>query len=241
MSGTVFKDSNYASEALAGESCIWTGLGFAVLSPILIRFGQRVLGPFLRPFTGASGYLANLNLRQRSRDTAGVLTPVVLFIGLSGGSLGLQQVQNHALAANQKVQSASDKGVETINFVVVGMLAVFAAVVLINIAVSTTLNRRQEFGLQRVVGATSAQVMRMVYAETFVVVVTGLVFGFIAAMIGNVGYSIGQEETALPNVSPGLIIGVLAAAVVITFLASIGAARRALQPSALEALTVQAS
>ena len=236
LAATVFDDGTYLTEALAGEACIWTGVGFAFLAPSFVRAGTRVLRLLLRPFSGVSGYLADLNVRQRSSQTAGVLIPLVLFIGLGGGSLGLQDIQNHALSVAHRVQTADDKGLELVNLTIVGLLAVFTAVVLINIAIATTVNRQAEFGQQRLIGSTRSQVLRMVFVESAVTTVTGLVLGAVAAAAGTVAFSIALSRTAVPHVEPGTYLGVAVTAVLLTFLANLGAAGRAVRRPALAAV-----
>jgi putative ABC transport system permease protein len=144
----VFRGNGFLTESIAGEACIHTSIGLALFAPVLVRWVSAVLGPLVRGLGGAGGYLANLNLRQRTGQSAGVLMPIILFVGLATGSLYMQQLRNDTFAAAQLVgaatsqglsaaqltRSADEKAVETLNFVIVGMIAVFAAVVLVNIA-----------------------------------------------------------------------------------------------------------
>jgi putative ABC transport system permease protein len=238
LTATVFPDRGFLTEALAGEACIHTSIALALFAPVLMRAVTAVLGPLLRALTGASGYLADLNVRQRTSQSAGVLMPIILFVGMAAGSLYLQRIQNDTIAARHLVQSADEKGVQTLNFVIVGMIAVFAAVVLINIAVATTVYRRREFGQQRLVGSTPRQVLRMVGFETVVTAVTGLVVGTVAALAGVVPYSIALAHKAVPEVEPWIYLGVAGTAVALTFAANLGAARRAIRTPALRAVAV---
>lgn len=235
---TVLRDKGYVTESVAGEACIHTSIGLALFAPLLVRWVSAVLGPLVRGLGGAGGYLASLNLRQRTGQSAGVLMPVILFVGLATGSLYMQQLRNDAIAGAHLARSADEKAVETLNFIIVGMIAVFAAVVLVNIAIATTVNRRREFGRQRLVGSTPGQVRRMLAFETLVTVVTGVLFGTVGALASIVPYSIVLAHTPVPHVRPGIYLGVVGVAVALTFAANLLSGRRTVRIPALDAVAV---
>lgn len=60
--------------------------------------------------------------------------PVIVLTGLAAGTLYIQRIHNAATTADGITVSADDKGAETLNVIIVGMIAAFAAVVLINTA-----------------------------------------------------------------------------------------------------------
>lgn len=238
LTATVFKNQGFVTMSVAGEACIQTSIGLALFAPILIRAVARVIGGPLRAVSGVSAYLADTNVRQRTEQSSGILMPVILFTGMAAGSLYIQSILNNTNATAHIVQSADDKGVETLNFIIVAMIAVFAAVVLINIAIATTVYRRREFGQQRLIGSTPRQVLRMVGVETVVTVITGLIFGTVGALAGIVPYNMALAHKAVPNVSLGIYLGVVGVVVVLTFAATLGATGRAIQRPALEAVAV---
>ena len=237
LAATVFRGNGFLTESIAGEACIHTSIGLALFAPVLVRWVSAVLGPLVRGLSGAGGYLANLNLRQRTGQSAGVLMPIILFVGLATGSLYLQQLRNDTFA--HLARSADEKAVETLNFVIVGMIAVFAAVVLVNIAIATTVDRRREFGQQRLVGSTPGQVRRMLGFETLVTLVAGLLSGTVAALASIVPYSIALAHTPVPHVGPAIYLGVVGAAVVLTFAANLLSGRRTIRVPALDAVAVE--
>lgn len=239
LTATVLKNQGFVTMSLAGEACIHTSIGLALFAPALIRAVAAVLRPLVRRFTGLSGYLADAGVRQRTSQTAGVLMPVILFVGLAAGSLYIQIILDDANKAAHITESSNDKGVETLNFIVVAMIAIFAAVVLVNIAVTTTVYRRREFGQQRLLGSTPGLVLRTVAVETLITVVAGVVFGTAGALAGVIPFSIAREHRALPHVDLAVYGGVAAAVVVLTFAANLGACRRALGRPALEAVRVE--
>jgi putative ABC transport system permease protein len=234
LTATLLSDEEFVTEAVAGQACISTSIGFALLGPALMRLVARGLGPVVRAVSGSSGYLADLNLRQRAGQSSGVLMPVILFVGMVAGSLYLQSVQNNADVA----QSADEKGVETLNFVIVGMIAVFCAVVLINVTLAATMYRGREFGQQRLIGSTPRQVLGMLGVETAVTVVTGLIFGTVAALAGVIPYSIALTGDVVPDIGPAIYLGTIAVLAVVALAANLGAGRRAIGRPALEAVAV---
>jgi putative ABC transport system permease protein len=238
LTATVFKNNGFTTMSVAGEAGIWTTIGLALLAPVLMRVAARLFGGPLRMLGGASGYVAGLGLRQRADQLAGVLMPVILFTGIAAGTLYLQSILNSTNSETHALQGADVKAVETVNFVIVAMIALFAAVVLINNAFATTIYRRREFGQWRLAGTTPVQVMRIVGFETVITAITGLVFGTVAALAAVLPYGIALGSKATPHVGGGIYGAVVAAAVVLAFAANLAAARRAIQPAALEAVAV---
>ena len=80
----------------AGSASILASAGFALLAPALVRGVTAVLGGPLRGLAGASGYLSVHNLRRRSQQMAGALMPIILFTGISTGTLYMQTIENRA-------------------------------------------------------------------------------------------------------------------------------------------------
>ncbi|NUR60845.1 MAG: FtsX-like permease family protein [Catenulispora sp.] len=236
LSGTVFKNKGFVSMSLAGEGIVWTSIALAVFAPALLRRAGLVFGQPLRATGGSGGYLAYLNLRQRSNHLAGALMPAVLLTGLAAGSMYLQRIRTLALKATGVTQTADDRGVNTLNFVIVAMIAVFAAVALLNIAITTTAFRRREFGQQRLVGSTRGQVLRMVAMESLVTGLTALVLGTVAAVAGVLPFTLGTKGASIGSAGPLIYVVVAAAVLVLTLVANVGAAARATRVPAAEAV-----
>src|SRR4029453_15600277 len=91
-----------------------------------------------------------------------------------------------------------ERTVETLNLVVVGMLSLFAAIMVVNTLIAATTYRRQEFGQQRLAGATPRQVRRMVLVESAVLTITGLLFGSLASLAAIVPHSGARTVWLLP-------------------------------------------
>ncbi|MEY9858484.1 putative ABC transport system permease protein [Catenulispora sp. GAS73] len=234
MSATMLKDDPNGAMASAGQACILTSIGLALLAPALVRIAGRVLGPLMRR---GGGYLAEAELRLNSRQAASVLMPVILFVGLANGTLYEQFIQDDANRAQHLRLSADDKGVQTLSFLVVGMITLFAAVVVANIAVAGTLHRRKEFGQRRLIGDTPGDVRRSLGWEVCAILAAGLFFGSLAALAGIIPFSYARTGHLIPDQGVGVFLAVAASVTALTLASCLGAARRVLSAPALAAIT----
>ncbi|GAB3469143.1 FtsX-like permease family protein [Actinophytocola sediminis] len=233
---TIVEDMGLEGMAIAGQAAIMSAIGLAVLAPALGRAGIAVLAGPVRWFAGVSGYLTVLNIQQRSRQMGGVLVPIILFTGIATGTLYMQGIENSVTAGVAK--NADQQSIETLNFVVVGMIAVFAAIMLVNTLVAATIHRRREFGQHRLVGSTPPQVLGMVGVEGAVLAAIGVLFGSLASAVSIVPYSIARTGKVLPDMTIGVYLAIVTIAVVLTFAASLGAAGRAIRTPPIQAVAV---
>nr|MDT0664703.1 ABC transporter permease [Micromonospora sp. DSM 115978] len=199
VTATVFDGKGYDAMQTAGQAGIWAAVGLALFAPALVRGTVRVLAGPLRALGGTGGYLTVLNVRQRSQAQAGAVMPIVLFTAIATGTIYMQTIENGATAAAGALKSEEQRTIETLNFVVVGMIAVFAAIMLVNTVISTTAYRRREFGQQRLIGSTPPQVLRMVGLESLVLVVTGVLAGSLASLVTVLPYSYARTGDWLPD------------------------------------------
>ncbi|MEU4396581.1 FtsX-like permease family protein [Kribbella sp. NPDC023855] len=223
---TVLKDEGFTTLSVAGQACIACAMGLALLSPLALR----ALAHLVAPMTRGSGtaYLAVSALRERTRQAATVTMPVVVLTGLAVGTFCIQQIYDDTNAAAGIAVSVEDKGVQTLNLIIIGMISLFAAVVLVNNCVASLLARSQEFGLARKIGATPGQVLRAVAWETTFAAATGLALGTVAAAIGITGFVYGRTGSLRPGVDSGPYLAIVAFVLALTWIASLTAARRSL-------------
>jgi len=112
-------------------------------------------------------------------------------------------------------------------WLLIGLLAAFAALALLNTALMATAGRQPELSLIRLIGATRRQARRMIAWEALVTTLAGLAAGAIIARIavqappGQPGWSI-----AVP---PVLSAAILAGAAVLGLAGAIAPARLALR------------
>ncbi|WP_106535324.1 FtsX-like permease family protein [Haloactinopolyspora alba] len=238
VTATVFNGEGVDAMQTAGQASIWFAIGLALLSPALLRMVTNVVGALLSRL-GAGGWMATQNMRQRVHQMGGALMPIILFTGIATGTLYMQSIENAAAPVANTVTTAEEaQTIETLNLVVVGMIALFAAVMVINTLVSATTYRRQEFGQQRLAGSTPQQVLRMVGAEGAVLASAGVLFGSIASIATVIPYSIARTDSVLPDVTVLLYVGIVSAAALLTLASSLGAARKTISTPAVEAVAV---
>ncbi|MDT0265423.1 FtsX-like permease family protein [Streptomyces sp. DSM 44915] len=223
----------------AGPAVVAGSILMALLSPVLLRGVTVLLGWPLRLLGGVSGELAARTLRQRTGELSRAVMAVVLFTGTAAGTLGLQRVENLQLRAEGAVVLEESRTMETMNYVVVGIIAAFCCLMLVNTLVSATAFRRREFGQQRLAGATPGQVLAGVGLEGLLIAVTGTVFGALASLAALLPFGQARADAWWPTdgvvwAIQGVVVGV---AVVVTLAASVGTARWVIRRStAVEAV-----
>ncbi|MFB4314813.1 FtsX-like permease family protein [Actinomadura sp. 21ATH] len=237
ITSTVLRDEGDAAMATAGQADIFAALGLALLAPWLIR---RIAGALARPLglLGVAGDLAVSTLLRRTGQMAAVVMPIILFSGIAAGTIYLQEIESDAIRAAGLLSTVEQKNIATLNFVVIGMILVFTAVMLVNTLLAATAYRRREFGQARLAGATPGQVVGAVALEGVLLTVIGLVCGAFAAAFTVVPFGIARAGTALPDLGPLTMAGVAAVAAALTMATALGAARRAVRVPAVEAVAV---
>jgi len=240
VTGFAMGDAGPEAMAPPAYGAILLSVGFAAFSPALLGGLLRLTGGLLTAFGGGSGYLTVHGLRQRAAQLSGVLMPMVLFVGISVATLYMQSVENDHIEAAGLTQSVDDKNLETLNFVVVGIIAVFACVMLINTLYAATSYRSREFGQQRLAGATPGQVLAGVGLEGLLLTLTGVFFGTLAAVAGVVPFTVARTDDVLPSAGYGIWLAVVGVAAAATMATALGTARRVLRTPAVETVALAA-
>ncbi|WP_026932515.1 FtsX-like permease family protein [Glycomyces tenuis] len=228
-----------AAMAPAAYGSILIAFGLALFAPSMVGGAMAAFEGMLAR-TGGSGHLSAHNLRRRASEMSGVLMPMILFVGLSFGTLYMQAVENDALAASGAAKTVEDKNLETMNLVVVGIIAVFACIMLVNSLYAAVSYRGGEFGRQRLAGATPGQVLGMVGIEGVVLTVVGVALGSVAGIAGILPFAALRTDSMLPDQGPGMWIGIAAVAALATLATGLGTARKALRTPAVDAVGLAA-
>jgi putative ABC transport system permease protein len=211
----------YAAMQTSGSASILVGLGLATLAPVLLRWA----GTLARPAFGASasGHLAAYNTTRRSHLLAGVLAPVIVLTSTAVGVLMLVGIDGRTLIG------APPEDAETINLlnnVVTGMIAVFAAIMVVNAFAAVISDRRLELHRLHLVGATPDQVRGSVLAESAIVAATGAALGLVASLATVVPFAVARDEGVVPDGQLWLPPLVVAGVVLLTLGAARGAVTR---------------
>jgi putative ABC transport system permease protein len=223
---TADSDDPYAAMQTSGSSSILVGVGLALFAPVLLRLASAPARPALG--RSASGHLASYNVARRAHLLAAVLAPVIVLTASAIGILMLVGIDGRTL--DKSLAGAADADTITLlNNVVVGMIALFAAIMVVNAFAAVISHRRSELRRLWLVGATPAEVERSVVTEAAIVAAVGVIFGALASLATIVPFAIARDEGMVPDgqlwLPPLLVVGVVA----LTLTAARGAVRPALQ------------
>ncbi|RJQ80365.1 FtsX-like permease family protein [Pseudonocardiaceae bacterium YIM PH 21723] len=137
-----------------------------------------------------------------------------------------------ALVARDEDQRANQWGAFLVTFVIV----LYTGIAMINTLAMTTTERRREFALLRLVGATRDQVLRMARWESVMLIVTAIALGTGIAIATLVPYSMGRTETSFPYWPPLGYAAIVLVTVCLGWLAVILPAKHVLRDRPVDAI-----
>lgn len=167
-----------------------------------------------------------------AHTTAGAITQIAVTADRGTDPAELASVLT-AMAADREGLTVSDREVLLAEFdeqrktstfaiyLMVLMIAGYAAITVVNTLASSTTTRRREFGLQRLAGSTRAQVLRMVGIEGLLVAVGGLAVGTVAALAIVVPVSVKRLDSLIPAGSPWVYAWMVALVLLLTLAATL--------------------
>ncbi|MFH8573592.1 FtsX-like permease family protein [Streptomyces sp. NPDC017993] len=174
----------------------------ALLGPLLAGALVVVLGAPIRAVARRSGWLADGNLRGYTNRLSAAVTPVALLVGLSCTMVFMTSTVEQAAhrlegTSLTTVTSASDVWLRQVEL---GMLVCFAAVSTVNTLAALTADRRREFALLSLVGATRRQLLRMLCTEALLTAAVSVVLGTAVAVAVAGAFNLTVTGSALPSV-----------------------------------------
>ncbi|MEV7602291.1 FtsX-like permease family protein [Kitasatospora sp. NPDC089797] len=206
----------------------------ALLGPVAARLLAAALGAPLRVLLPRVGWLADANLRGYAARLSSAVVPVALLVGLAATLLTMTSTAEQAVrlsGATTSVTKASDVWLRQAEL---GLLVCFAAVSTVNTLVALTADRRREFALLRLVGATRRQLLRMLSVEAALTTAVGVLLGAAVAGAASGAFSRAVTGSVLPVV-PGAACGwVVAGAAVLTVPGIVGTGLWAIGGPAVE-------
>ncbi|MEV1023534.1 FtsX-like permease family protein [Streptomyces sp. NPDC050264] len=140
---------------------------------------------------------------------------------LADRSPGLRVSGTEVLAAGQ---ADADDTQAWMAYLVLGVVVGYATLALVNTQILATTERRKEFMLQRLIGATRRQVLQMMTVEAALVALAGVVLGLLVGAATLVPLSISVLGTALPGGSLWILVVVVAGAAALTLVTTLLAA-----------------
>ncbi len=234
LTATLMDGKGIDAMQTAGQAGIWASIGLALLAPELLRLVTAVIGAPVRSLGGVAGELAVLGVHARVRQLAAAVMPVLLFTGIATATVYMQGIEDRASAG--QVQPAYAQDIQTLNYVVVGMITLFVAIMLVNTLIAATVRRRREFAQHRLAGATRGQLTAMVAFEGLLVTVTGVLGGTVAAMFTILPFGAARADRLWPGTTGwpyGIIVTI---AVALTAAATVQTARRTVRGPATDAV-----
>jgi putative ABC transport system permease protein len=233
LTATVMDGKGIDAMQTAGQAGIWASIGLALLAPELLRLVTAALRAPLRA-VGVTGELALQTVHARVRQLAAAVMPVVVFTGAATGTIYMQGIEDRAAEGQLQPDYAQD--VQTLNYVVVGMVTLFVAIMLVNTLTAATVRRRREFAQQRLAGATRGQLVAMVSLESGLVTVAGVLGGSIASLFTILPYGLARADHLWPDAGPADYLAIITVAVLLTATSTIGATRRTVHGQATAAV-----
>ncbi|MCD1572196.1 ABC transporter permease [Agromyces mediolanus] len=215
-----------------------------VVMPPVLRLVGRLFGR--SPAARIAAENAVRNPERASRMTIGLVIGVTLVTTFSVTMESYRAMIHAAIEAQPEV-FAGVEGMLNVTIaifaVLIGFSALIAAIGMVNTLSLSVLQRTRELGLLRALGFEARQLRGMIVAEaaalTVAATLTGLVLGFVYGWAGAqalLGGAQGQPVFIFPGI-PWAMIGILVvAAGLLTAVASIAPARRAMRVSPVVAL-----
>ncbi|MEU4746806.1 FtsX-like permease family protein [Actinosynnema sp. NPDC023658] len=122
-----------------------------------------------------------------------------------------------------------------VNYLLVGMILAYTVISLVNTLVIATGERRREFALQRLIGATRGQILRMVGVESVVISLGGVIPGAIVSLVTLVPFAIALDWTFWPRGPVGIYLVVVGSATGLTLLSTLLSTAYVLRTAPVEA------
>ncbi|MEU3712676.1 FtsX-like permease family protein [Streptomyces catenulae] len=177
----------------------------------------------LAPHTG-TGLLPQIMVKAAPGTDPAKLTGTLS--ALAKDHPGLRVADRDALAV---ARADADETQTWMSYLLLCMVVGYATIALVNTQVVATTERRREFMLQRLIGSTRRQVLQMMTVEAALVAIAGIVLGVLVAALTLVPLSISVLGSPIPDGSPWIFIGVVAAAVGLTLATTLLSARLVLR------------
>ncbi|GHF67592.1 hypothetical protein GCM10018790_51950 [Kitasatospora xanthocidica] len=225
-----------AQAALLGSLVLLAAV--ALLGPLAARALAAALGLPVRVLVPRAGWLADANLRGYAARLSSAVVPVALLVGLAGTMLIITSTAERAARASGAMTSVTKASDVWLRQAELGLLVCFAAVSTVNTLVALTADRRREFALLRLVGATRRQLLRMLSVEAVLTTVVGVLLGAAVAVAASGAFSWAVRGTVVPAMPGAGCAWVVLGAAALTVPGIVGTGLWATGGSAVESVGV---
>ena len=163
---------------------------------------------------GSSGYESILlpSALLAAHTTAGLPTQVLVKTS-QPKAIDLQRWPGTAIGDRDLLSAEYDAGLGVdawISYLLAAIAIAYTAIASINTIAVAVLDRRREFGLQRLTGFTRRQVARMLYLENLVIAAFGLALGLVAACFSIFPIAIATRGRPIPSGPVWVLLGWIA-------------------------------
>ncbi|MEW1719151.1 FtsX-like permease family protein [Streptomyces sp. NPDC093109] len=224
-------DSVALPTSLTGEK----GKGIGDTVTLLLGDGAQVRAEVVASYEARKGFgTAFLPAELMLAHSTTGLVPEILVSGDDGTSTEQTVSQVRKVMADQAgarivgraaadAAVAADDGATSawINYLLAGTIVGYAVISLVNTLVISASERRREFALQRLVGATNGQIMRMMAVESVLVALVGIVLGSAVAAATLAPFGIALGGSAMPRGPAWIYFVVIGLAGLLTLTASL--------------------
>ncbi|WP_328518896.1 FtsX-like permease family protein [Kribbella sp. NBC_00359] len=124
-----------------------------------------------------------------------------------------------------------------IAYLLAGIAVAYTAIASINTIAVAVLDRRREFGLQRLTGSTRRQVRRMLTLESLVIAALGLVVGMIAAAFTVLPIAVATRGWPIPSGPVWILFAWVAVVLLLVLPTTAMTGRIAMRPKPMDALS----
>lgn len=188
-----------------------------LLGPVLAGLAARVLGTAPRRLSPRIGWLADANLRGHVRRLSSAVIPLALLVSLACNFLfvGPTMERGATPEAARDLSGLADPNENWLRLLELAMFVLLAAVAIVNTLVALTAERRHEFRLLKLLGATNRELWRMLGTETALIVLIGLALGTTVGAVTLVCFSEGATGSPIPSVSIAPYAAIVAATAVL--------------------------
>jgi len=177
-----------------------------------------------------SGLVPQILVRARQGTDQARLTDALA--GLAADHPGVRVANREEILAGQAKQEQTEAWV---NYLLVAMIISYTVVSLVNTLVIATGERRREFALQRLIGSTAGQILRMMSVEAILIAVSGVLLGTAVAGATLLAFGVALDGRPLPDGPPWIYLAVVGAAGLLTLAATLLTTMLVLRPRPIEA------
>ncbi|GGY36840.1 ABC transporter permease [Streptomyces omiyaensis] len=124
---------------------------------------------------------------------------------LTGTAAGLRVQESDRFAAAQQGEFSRQSWT---NLIANSLLLLYVLIAVVNTLVMATTARGREFAMMRLIGAGARQTRRMMFLESWVVVITAVAVGLFLAVPPSIGSSLALTGRPVPHVEPLVWVGV---------------------------------